>query len=48
LAGEAAGFDGHLESAGHGHGVFGHGDGGVDQDGIGAEFEGFGRVAGRA
>ena len=48
FAGHPAGFDRHFESAGHGHGVFGHRDGSVDQNGIGAEFERFGGVAGGA
>ena len=46
--GGAAGFAGGFEGGGHAGGIGGDGDGGVDQDGVGAEFEGFGGVAGGA
>jgi hypothetical protein len=47
LVGDAAGFDGTLESDGHPNWVGSDGDGGVHQYGIGSEFHGFGGVAGR-
>ena len=48
LAGGSSSLDGHLERAGHAHGIFGHGNGGVDQHCVSAEFERFRSVAGSA
>ena len=48
FVGVAAGFDGGLEGAGHAAGIGGDGDGGIDEDGVSAQFHRFGGVAGSA